>query len=151
MRVAFCIALALLAGCAGSGDLGWIDETLYGTRAVGPAKAAYTGADRVKVYEHPDASSPVQAVLTVHEQVRRYQSQAGFAYVEAEGNVSGWVLEQQLVAKKPGARKPAAPEPTPPATAPPSEPTPPSAEPAPEPEPSPAPDEEPESSVFDPY
>jgi hypothetical protein len=149
MRAALCLALALLAGCAEtSSKLGWVDETLYGSRAAGPAQAAYAGVDRIKVYGEPDTRSPVQGVLTLHEQVTRYQRQSGFAYVEAAGNIRGWVREEQLVASRPQKAKPA-PE-TPPA------PPMPTAEPEaePEPEPAPPPDEkpeDPEGSVFDPY
>ena len=152
------LAVALLAGCANTESASrWIDSTLYGA-AQGPPQVAYAGVDRVKVYSAPDASSPVQGVLTLHEQITRYQSESGFAYVEAEGNVAGWAREQQLVASRPRARKPTprpAPSENPPAAteAPPST-TEPSAEPAPEEEPPPGPDEEPsepEPSVFDPY
>ena len=91
------------------------------------------------MYGEPDASSPVQGVLTLHEQVTRYQGQAGFAYVEAAGNIRGWVREDQLVTSRPQKAKPAPEETTAPAA---------------EPEPAPLPDEEPaepEGSVFDPY
>jgi hypothetical protein len=135
MRAAIWLAVALLAGCASTDAASrWVDHTLYGT-AQGPPQAAYAGADRVKVYSEPDASAPVQGVLTLHEKVTRYQSEKGFAYVEAEGNVAGWVREQQLAASRAPAQKPAA-------------------EPAPEEEPAPEPDAkptEPEPSVFDPY
>lgn len=137
MRAALCIALALLAGCAGTDSASrWVDETLYGT-AKGPPQVAYAGVDRVEVHGEPEASSPVQGVLTFHEKVTRYQSERGFAYVETEGNLAGWVREQQLVATL-RARKPA--------TEPNAEPTPEEEPPEPEAEPS-----EPEPSVFDPY
>ena len=131
------LALALLAGCASTDSASrWIDFTLYGA-AQGPPRTAYAAVDRVEVHGEPEASSPVQGVLTLHERVTRYQSERGFAYVEGEGNLAGWVREQQLVATLPRAPRPAETEP--------------SAEPAPEQEPPPAPDAEPEPSVFDPY
>jgi hypothetical protein len=158
---ATCIALVLLAGCAGMNDsFRWVDRTLYG-EAEGPARVAYVAADRTKVYGAPDVGSPVQGVLALHEKVSRYQSPNGFAFVEAEGNVSGWVVERQLAASPTGptpaaAPRPAAPTPEAAQTTPRAEPTPaeettpaPEAQPAPEEEP--ARDGEPEPSVFDPY
>jgi hypothetical protein len=146
------IALAWIAGCAGTDSASrWVDQTIYGTQAVGPASTAYAGAARVKVYGAPEAGAAVEGVLNLHEKVARFQSERGFAYVEAEGNVKGWVREDQLVAARPRAQKPATPEPAQPAAT-----AEPSAEPAPAPEeePAPAPDaepSEPERSVFDPY
>ena len=148
------IALAWIAGCAGTDSASrWVDQTVYGTQAVGPASAAFAGVDRVKVYAAPESGAAVEGVLNLHEKVARFQSERGFAWVEAEGNVKGWVREDQLVAARPRAQKPAtqAPE-QPAATAEPS--AKPTTEPAPEEEPAPAPDAErssPERSVFDPY
>jgi hypothetical protein len=151
VRAALCVALALLAGCAGTESASrWVDETLYGA-AKGPPQVAYVAADRVKVYRAPDPSSPVQGVLDLREELTRYQSDAGFAYVEAAGNLSGWVREDQLAAKRPAASRPAKAkaEPAQPAETTPETPAePPVVEPEPAPEPEPV---EPESSVFDPY
>ncbi|HEX5065452.1 MAG TPA: hypothetical protein VFY49_05010, partial [Myxococcota bacterium] len=74
------IALAWLAGCAGTESASrWVDQTIYGTQAVGPASAAYAGADRVKVYGAPEAGAAVEGVLNLHEKVARFQSERGFA------------------------------------------------------------------------
>ena len=158
-RSATCIAVALLAGCATATDsFRWIDHKLFG-EADGPAQVAYAGADRTLVYSTPDAGSQVKGVLRLHEEVVRYQSARGFAYVDAEGDLAGWVREQHLVARRPAARPAAAPQPgvapqhapsaTPPETTEAPSETAPDAEPADES--APAPDEEPEPSVFDPY
>jgi hypothetical protein len=150
-RLAIAAAALWLAACSGlSGPLG----AAGGGGGEGPVRVAYASEARTKVYGEPSFTAPVVGVLTRHEKLDRYQSEGGFAYVKAEGNLVGWVPETQLVEKLP-ARRPAAqaPAPTPPPTsetpeeaaAPPEE-TPPPEEPA-ESEAPP----EPERSVFDPY
>lgn len=148
------LTAALLAGCAGASG-GW-REYLFGvaTAPQGAPQVAYVTTDRTRVYREPDETSRVQGVLTLHEQIERYQSQGGFAYVEAQGDVSGWVREQQLAATRPRVRpapeaaETAIPPPAPGETAAPPETPTPADEPAPAPEPEPV---EPERSVFDPY
>jgi hypothetical protein len=146
------LAAALLAGCAGPSG-GW-REYLFGvtTAPQGTPQVAYVTADRTKVYREPDETSAVLGLLTLHEKIERYQSQGGFAYVEAQGDVSGWVRERELAAARPRVR-PAPQAAEPPAPAPSETAAPPDSA-APETEP-PAPEEpeplEPEPSVFDPY
>jgi hypothetical protein len=154
--VATLVGGLLLVGCAAGGSVqrsvgGWIDQIRGRTVADGEARVSYAAVNRVKLLSEPDAASEVRGVLTLHEQIRRYQSEGGFAYVEAEGNLWGWVPESQLVERIPTARPPEAVEPAPaesvpaettPTTEAPSEDVPP----APDAEP-----REPEGSVFDPY
>lgn len=119
---------------------------------------SYAAVDRIRVHSEPDAASAVRGVLTLHEKVRRYQSEGGFAYVEAEGDIWGWVPESQLAERIPKrAERPEAVEP--------AEVQPADGEEAPESEDAaagettggeqaPSPDAEPtqpERSVFDPY
>lgn len=128
---------------------GWFDRTRAKAKAEGEPRVSYAAADRIRVHSDPDSASAVRGVLTLHEKLRRYQSEDGFAYVEAEGGIWGWVPESQLVERIPRRVEPAP------------------AEAAPEPEgsaetegegaeegESPAPESEPtqpERSVFDPY
>ena len=97
------------------------------------------------------------AVLDRYEQVDRYQSVNGFAFVEAKGNVAGWIPESQLLERRPVARKPTEQPETPgdvTEDSPPEE-----ASPAPDtagtvdeaPAPPATEPTEPERSVFDPY
>ena len=160
--VATLVGSLVLAGCATTRSVqsrvgGWIDRTRASAAAEGEARASYAAVDRLRVHSEPDAASAVTGVLTIHEKVRRYQSEGGFAYVEAEGGLWGWVPESRLVERLPKrASRPEAAEP------PPAE-----GEPVPAPEESaagetagqaeeeaPTPDAEPaqpERSVFDPY
>ena len=154
--VATLVVGLLLVGCAAGGSAqrsvgGWIDQISGRTAAEGEARVSYAAVNRVKLLSEPDAASAVRGVLTLHEKIRRYQSEGGFAYVEAEGNLWGWVPESQLVERIPTARTPEAVEPAteesvPTETTPTTE--------APSGEVPPAPDAEPqkpEGSVFDPY
>lgn len=172
--VAALVGALLLAGCATGRSAqqsvgGWFDRVLEGTAAQGEPRLSYAAVARVKVYSEPDASSSVQGVLNLHEEILRYQSESGFAWVEADGSLAGWVRESQLLLQRPQARRPAAVEPEQPTAAEPAQPA--EATPAPEdsaetgtsPPPStdaptepvpPEPDAEPlepERSVFDPY
>jgi len=124
-----------------------------------PPRAYYAGAARAKLYQEPDASSPVVGELALHEGVLGYRVDGGFTYVRAEqSGRSGWVRSEQLIDTLPRARKPApaaAPQkpasseaPTPPAEATPTETEAPPPEVPEEPE---VPGPEPERSVFDPY
>lgn len=150
-HIATWVAALLLAGCAQGGLGGLLGAA---PAAQGQPQVSYAAVARAKVYSAPDATSPVQGLLTLHEKITRYQSEAGFAYVEAAGNLSGWVREGELVAARPRA---ATPTPTPAqpeqpaddaqAAQPPPE-VPPGEE---EPQEPPAPEGEPERSVFDPY
>jgi hypothetical protein len=151
-QIAASLAALLLAACAGSD----MDRLLGKTPAPeGAARTAYAAVDRAKVFSHPDASASVLGVLKLRERLARYQSENGFAWVEAEGNLSGWVRESELAEAPPRARKAAPPEPArAPAPAPPEEPAAEPAEPAgtePEEEETPGEPLEPERSVFDPY
>lgn len=159
----------LLAACASGRSAhetvgGWVDRVRGETTAEGPARVSYAAGARTRIYREPDASSPVIGVLDRYEELQRYQSVSGFAFVRAQGDLSGWVSESQLVARRPQARKPAA---TPPSEASPGQPAEPPAPPdsaeteAPPPD-AEAPSEaappdsgaeplEPERSVFDPY
>ena len=161
------LAIALLLyGCA-QGDL---DRLLgKGPVAEGAPRPAYAAVDRAKVHSHPETGSAVLGLLALHEKITRYQSEGGFAYVEAAHNLTGWVRESELATARARARKPAEPAPTPAPATPPAEPAtsagqPSEAQPAPppeepgaeEPDPDeneapPGPDAEPERSVFDPY
>jgi hypothetical protein len=155
------LATALwLAGCAGGSGTGtadgWVDRMVGSPAAQGQPRPAYAAAARTKVYSAPDASASVVGVLTLHEAISRYQHENGFAYVQAEGNLSGWVRENELAETRPPARKPAErqrakpqPAPTPETTV-----TETPIEEAPPVEEEPVLDEEapePERSVFDPY
>jgi hypothetical protein len=111
--------------------------------------------DRIRVHSEPDAASAVRGVLTFHEEVRRYQSEGGFAYVEAEGDLWGWVPESQLAERipkrveRPEAVEPAGGEESPaPEDAAGGETTGEAGEEAPAPDAEPT---QPERSVFDPY
>ena len=154
-RLSFLAAALLLAACAG-GSVPFLAGA--GGAAQGPARAAYAAEARAKVYSEPSFTANVVGVLTQHEKLQRFQSDGGFAYVQAEGNLVGWVPEAQLVEKLP-ARKPAAPAATPSPTPTPKSEAPPEEAVAP-PEETPPPEEpteteaeppEPERSVFDPY
>jgi hypothetical protein len=145
-----------LAACAGMGSGPLLQRP--GGAAQGPARVAYAAQTRAKVYSEPSFTANVVGVLTWHEKLERFQSDGGFAYVKAEGNLAGWVPETQLVEKLP-ARKPAAQAPTPSPSATPKSEAPPEEAVAP-PEETPPPEEpteteaeppEPERSVFDPY
>ena len=150
------VGLLLLVGCVAGRSVqrsagGWIDHISGRAAAEGEARVSYAAVDRVKVLSKPDVASAVRGVLTLHEKIRRYQSEGGFAYVEAEGNLWGWVPEGQVVERIPTARTPEAVEAAPGESV--------STETAPSPEgPSedvpPAPGaqpKEPERSIFDPY
>ena len=147
--VAMLVGAALLAGCATGGSGSWLDRALGRTSAQGSPHTSYA-AVAAKVYSEPDAGSTVMGVLARHEELRSYQSDSGFVYVEAAGNLSGWVPKNQLVARRPVSKRAAdAPAESAAPSAPENEATPSPTETTPE-----APDAEtqaPERSVFDPY
>jgi hypothetical protein len=153
----------LLSACAGGGSGsgtvgGWLDGVRGKTSAEGQSRVSYAAAARIKIYGKPEADSPVIGLLDRYEKIARYQSVSGFAYVEARGNLSGWVRESQLIERLP--HKSAEGEPTPPAEATPApgdsvetevKPPPDTAPTEPVPPDSGAEPKEPERSVFDPY
>ena len=166
--VATLVGVLMLAGCTTARSVqtnvaGWFDRTSARATAEGEPRMSYAAVDRIRVHSEPGAASPVRGVLTLHEKIRRYQTEDGFAYVEAEGDLWGWVPESQLVAQIPGTRN--RPETVAPAHAAEGQPVPGEGTPGPEDaaavdttgqaeEEAPAPDAEspePERSVFDPY
>lgn len=154
------VGALLLCGCTTARSAqtsvgGWFDRSRAELKAEGEPRVSYAAVDRIRVHSEPDAASPVRGVLTLHEKVRRYQSEGGFAYVEAEGGIWGWVSESQLVARipkrvsRPETAEPAEGEAVPaPEDAAEGEATGEAEEEAPAPEAEPT---EPERSVFDPY
>ena len=114
--IAGLVAALLLAGCAG------LDHTLGKVpQPEGAARTAYARVERAKVFSHPDGGAEVLGLLSRNEKIARYQSESGFAYVEAKGNLAGWVHEDELADAPPRAPKPAEAQAPAPSTVTPSE------------------------------
>jgi hypothetical protein len=90
----------------------WIDRTRASAAAEGEPRVSFAAEDHVRVHTEPDATSAVKGELTLHEKIRRYQSDGGFAFVETRGELWGWVRESQLALRIPQS-SPQAAEPAP--------------------------------------
>jgi hypothetical protein len=80
----------------------------------------YAAVAGLTVYSEPSSSSKVVGELSLHEKVRRYKLQGGYAYVKADaGGLAGWVNNSRLLwrlpAEKSVPREPAVSEPAEPA------------------------------------
>lgn len=184
---ALVLATSVLAGCASVRQTteGWWNEvTGPGATSGGTTQQSsvyYAASEGLVVRADASPSSAVVGRLAQYQRVVRTQLRSGWAYVTADGGLSGWVDNAQLVWRVPaqGTGAPvAAPAPSPapgapsaPAAAPTAAPAPaeapepapaPTAAPAPEPaaEPSPAPPpppqptasrNQPSADMFDPF
>ena len=121
IRVVVVLGVATsLAACAATRQRvgGWFGiATPTPTPSATPiAKAAsqvyYAGAAGLQVYSKPSVSSKVVGKLALHEKVRRYKLERGYAYVESDkSGVKGWVSNEQLIRRLPGTPTTAAPAP----------------------------------------
>ena len=149
-----------LAGCAAMQQRvgGWFGTPTPTPRAHATPSAAgvprvyYAGADGLAVYSGASASSKVVGKLALHEKVTRFKLERGYAYVESDTGVKGWVTNAQLIWRLPAAparageapaeprpEEPAAPAPEAPEAPPVVEPTAPAVPPPPPPTHTPAP------------
>jgi hypothetical protein len=145
---------------------GWFHRGASSEATAGTGQTYYAAAAGLKVYSEPTSSSKVVGKLALHEKVRRYKVERGYAYVKADASgLAGWVNNTMLLWRLPAA-KAATPEPSAEAPAAPAGEEPSEAPEIPPPtqsqEPSPAPSEKPAAarpptrgktgpSVFDPY
>ena len=121
VRFAVAVGVALvLASCASLQQTvgGWFGAATPApspapeTRAAQAPRVYYAGADELKVYSEPSASSKVVGSLSLHEKVTRTKLERGYAYVEgAKSGVKGWVINAQLLWRLPSAPTTAAPAP----------------------------------------
>jgi len=117
-RPTMLLAVAVLAGCAGTKQTvgGWFGAK-PAPQAPSPQAAAasgavvprpyYAGTDGLKVYAEPSASSKVVGTLALHEKVTRTRLDRGWAYVETEAGLRGWVANARLVWRLPASGAPA--------------------------------------------
>lgn len=166
---ALVLATSVLAGCASvrkTTEGWWNDVTgpgsTPGSTSQQQSSVYYAASDGLVVRADASPSAAVVGRLTQYQRVVRTQLKNGWAYVSADGGLSGWVDNAQLVWRVPApggsapAAAPAPSEPAAPAAAPtaapapaeapapmvpaPAEPAPvPTAAPAPEPAPAPSP------------
>jgi len=80
--------------------------------ATAPPQVYYAGAEGLQVYSKPSESSKVVGKLALHEKVRRYKLERGYAYIESDkSGAKGWVSNAQLIRRLPGVATTAAPAP----------------------------------------
>jgi hypothetical protein len=122
-----CIAVALsmaisLAGCAAMQQRigGWFGAAtptptptlMPQARPAAERRVYYVGAEGLKVYSEPSASSKVVGKLALHEKVTRSRLERGFAYVESTTTgTRGWVNNSRLIWRLPSVPTTSAPAP----------------------------------------
>jgi hypothetical protein len=109
-RLAAAVSLALaLASCASVEQTigGWLGvatptPTPKEKAAAAAPRVYFAGAEAVKVYSEPSASSTVLGELSLHEKVTRFKLERGFAYVESgPRGLKGWVRNSELIWRLP--------------------------------------------------